>query len=120
MSQLFSLQGRVAVVVGGTSGIGRALALGLADAGADVVATGRRAALVEEVAAEIEARGRRDAARRGGRRATRRSLERVARRVPRRRSASVDIVVYAAGIDQARPDARDGPKRTGSASSTPT
>jgi NAD(P)-dependent dehydrogenase (short-subunit alcohol dehydrogenase family) len=56
---LFDLQGRVAVVVGGTSGIGRVLALGLADAGADVVATARRAALVEDVAAEIEAKGRR-------------------------------------------------------------
>jgi NAD(P)-dependent dehydrogenase (short-subunit alcohol dehydrogenase family) len=56
---LFDLSGRVAVVVGGTSGIGRALALGLADAGADVVATGRRAALVDDVAAEIEKRGRR-------------------------------------------------------------
>jgi NAD(P)-dependent dehydrogenase (short-subunit alcohol dehydrogenase family) len=53
------LAGRVAVVVGGTSGIGRALAVGLAEAGADVVATGRRAALCDEVAAEIEARGRR-------------------------------------------------------------
>jgi NAD(P)-dependent dehydrogenase (short-subunit alcohol dehydrogenase family) len=47
------------VVVGGTSGIGKALALGLADAGADVVPTGRRTALVDEVAAAIEARGRR-------------------------------------------------------------
>ncbi len=56
---LFDLSGRVAVVVGGTSGIGRALALGLADAGADVVATGRRQDLVAEVAAEIEQRGRR-------------------------------------------------------------
>ena len=55
----FDLAGRVAVVIGGTSGIGRALALGLADAGADVVATGRREAHVAEVAAEIEARGRR-------------------------------------------------------------
>jgi len=54
-----SLSGRTAVVVGGTSGIGRALAYGLADAGADVVATGRRQELVEEVAKEIEARGRR-------------------------------------------------------------
>jgi NAD(P)-dependent dehydrogenase (short-subunit alcohol dehydrogenase family) len=53
------LGGRVAVVVGGTSGIGRTLALGLAEAGADVVATGRRDGLVAEVAAEIEARGRR-------------------------------------------------------------
>jgi NAD(P)-dependent dehydrogenase (short-subunit alcohol dehydrogenase family) len=58
-TNLFNLDGRVAVVVGGTSGIGRVLALGLADAGADVVATARRAALVEEVAAAIEARGRR-------------------------------------------------------------
>ena len=59
MSAARDLNGRVAVVVGGTSGIGRALALGLAEAGADVVASGRREALVTEVAAEIEARGRR-------------------------------------------------------------
>ena len=58
-SPIFDLSGRVAVVVGGTSGIGRTLALGLADAGADVVATGRRQELVDEIAAEIEARGRR-------------------------------------------------------------
>ena len=56
---LFSLEGRVAVVVGGTSGIGRVLAVGLAQAGADVVATARRAPLVDEVATEIEALGRR-------------------------------------------------------------
>ncbi len=49
---LFSLEGRVAVVVGGTSGIGRVLALGLAEAGADVVATARRAPLIDEVAAQ--------------------------------------------------------------------
>ena len=55
----FNLSGRVAVVVGGTSGIGRTLALGLARAGADVVATARREALVAEVASEIEALGRR-------------------------------------------------------------
>ena len=41
-----SLDGRVAVVVGGTTGIGRTLALGLADAGADVVATSRRIELI--------------------------------------------------------------------------
>lgn len=56
---LFDLSGRTAVVVGGTSGIGRTLALGLADAGADVIATGRRQPLVEEVAREIESKGRR-------------------------------------------------------------
>jgi NAD(P)-dependent dehydrogenase (short-subunit alcohol dehydrogenase family) len=56
---LFDLYGRTAVVVGGTSGIGRTLALGLADAGADVIATGRRVELVERVADEIETRHRR-------------------------------------------------------------
>jgi len=59
LSSPFDLSGRVAVVVGGTSGIGRALALGLADAGADVVATGRRTSAVDEAATAIEARGRR-------------------------------------------------------------
>lgn len=58
MKHPLSLEGRVAVVIGGTSGIGRAMALGLAQAGADVVSTGRRAEQVNEVAAEIEALGR--------------------------------------------------------------
>jgi NAD(P)-dependent dehydrogenase (short-subunit alcohol dehydrogenase family) len=57
-TQLLSLEGKIAVVTGGTSGIGRALSLGLADAGADVVATARRQQQVDETAAEIEARGR--------------------------------------------------------------
>jgi len=55
----FDLTGRIAVVVGGTTGIGRSIALGLADAGADVVVTGRRAPVVEEVATLIEQKGRR-------------------------------------------------------------
>lgn len=53
------LHGRVAVVIGGTSGIGRAISHGLAEAGADVVCTSRRAEQVEAAAAEIEAIGRR-------------------------------------------------------------
>lgn len=57
-TQTFSLEGKVAVVTGGTSGIGRALSLGLADAGADVIATARRKQQVDETAGEIEARGR--------------------------------------------------------------
>jgi NAD(P)-dependent dehydrogenase (short-subunit alcohol dehydrogenase family) len=57
--QPLELGGRVAVVLGGTTGIGRALSLGLAQAGADVVACGRRREHVEEVANEVERLGRR-------------------------------------------------------------
>lgn len=53
------LKGKVAVVVGGSSGIGRAIALALAEAGADVVAASRRSDQVESVAKEIEMLGRR-------------------------------------------------------------
>jgi NAD(P)-dependent dehydrogenase (short-subunit alcohol dehydrogenase family) len=59
----FDLSGRVAVVIGGTSGIGRAIAIGLADAGADVVASSRRQHEVEATALAIRARGRRSLAR---------------------------------------------------------
>jgi len=93
---LFDLSGRNAIVVGGTSGIGRSLALGLADAGANVVSVGRREALVNEMAGEIEQRGRQtlrmvadvgDSA----------ALERVRARMVER-LGSVDILVCAAGI----------------------
>ncbi len=55
----FDLTGRVAVVIGGTSGIGRAISRGLAEAGADVVPTSRRAEQVAEAAHEIRVLGRR-------------------------------------------------------------
>ena len=58
MANLLSLDGKVAVVTGGTSGIGRAMSLGLAEAGANVVATARRPQQVEETAAAIEKLGR--------------------------------------------------------------
>lgn len=54
---LFDLSGKVAVVIGGTSGIGLAMANGLAEAGADVVATSRRVEQVEEAAKSIESKG---------------------------------------------------------------
>ncbi len=56
-SKLFDLAGKTAVVVGGTSGIGLAMAIGLAEAGADVVASSRRGEQVDHAAAAIEAAG---------------------------------------------------------------
>lgn len=56
---LLELDGKTAVVIGGTSGIGRAIAHGLAEAGADVVPTSRRIEQVETAAQEIESFGRR-------------------------------------------------------------
>src|SRR6185436_11207310 len=53
------LTDKTAVVIGGTSGIGRAIAHGLAEAGADVVPTARRIEQVNAAANEIEERGRR-------------------------------------------------------------
>lgn len=52
------LTGKTAVVIGGTSGIGKSISLGMADAGADVVASSRRLAEVQAAAAEIRAKGR--------------------------------------------------------------
>jgi len=53
------LENRIAVVIGGTAGIGRAISLGLAEAGAHVIASSRHAEQVDSVAAEIERIGRR-------------------------------------------------------------
>ncbi len=56
--KLLELDGKTAVVIGGTSGIGRAIAHGLAEAGANVVCTSRRAEQVETTAKEIENLGK--------------------------------------------------------------
>ncbi len=55
----FRLDGHVAVVTGGGRGIGRAIALGMAEAGADVVLAARRTHEIEAVAEEVRALGRR-------------------------------------------------------------
>ncbi|MDO9145615.1 SDR family NAD(P)-dependent oxidoreductase [Rhodoferax sp.] len=59
ISQLFSLQGQVAIVTGAGKGIGRACALALAQAGADVALAARTQADLDAVAEEIRAMGRR-------------------------------------------------------------
>lgn len=95
------LDGKVAVVVGGSSGIGRVLALGLAKGGADVVSSARRMELVDSLAGEIEALGRRslrvtcDVADRG-------SLEKLLRACVET-FGKVDILVNAAGITKRAP-----------------
>jgi len=58
MKGLFDLSGKVAVVTGGSGGLGKAAAMGLAAFGADVVVTSRRISPLEEVAEEIEKLGR--------------------------------------------------------------
>ncbi len=90
-----SLENRVAVVLGGTSGLGLQIALGLADAGADVVASARRAAEVESTAAAIEAKGC-ATLRMGADVADRGSLERL-RDAVLARWGKVDILVNCAG-----------------------
>ena len=105
MSQnLFDLQGRVAVVTGGTSGIGYAIALGLAEAGADVVASSRRAEQVQKVATEIEGRGRRSL------RITSDVLDRASLEALHdaviKDFGKVDILVNAAGVTHKAADAR--------------
>ncbi len=62
MNDRFDLTGHVALVTGGSRGLGRAIALGLAEAGADVVVTSRKLGPCKEVAAEITALGRRSLA----------------------------------------------------------
>lgn len=58
----FRLDGRVAIVTGGNSGLGKATALAMAHAGADIVIAARRLPECEEVAREIRAMGRRSLA----------------------------------------------------------
>ncbi len=91
----------MAVVTGGASGIGLALARGLADAGADVAPLSRRREPVDAAAAEIESRGRR-AARVTGDVNDRASLEGALEQIVRQ-LGRVDILVNCAGITKRTP-----------------
>jgi len=97
----FDLTGRLAVVIGGTSGIGRAIAHGLASAGADVVSTSRRADQVETACAEIESLGRRTI-RCASDVADRASLETLLERCVDE-FGKVDILVNSAGTTKREP-----------------
>ena len=57
MDKLLDFTGRVALVTGGSRGLGRQMALALAERGANVVVTSRKAEACAEVAAEIEGYG---------------------------------------------------------------
>ncbi|MWA02384.1 glucose 1-dehydrogenase [Actinomadura sp. LD22] len=59
MSDLFDLGGKIALITGGSRGLGREMALAFAGAGADVVVTSRKADACRAVATEIESLGRR-------------------------------------------------------------
>lgn len=95
------LEGHVAVVTGGTSGIGLALVRGLAEAGADVVPVSRRRDQVDAAAKEVEARGRR-AVRVTADVSDRQSLE-AALRQSVKELTKVDILVNCAGITKRTP-----------------
>lgn len=95
------LAGKTAVIVGGSSGIGKTIALGLAQAGADVVSSARRSDLVNALADEIESLGRRSL------RVTcdvsdRDSLESLLKACLKA-FGKVDILVNAAGITKRAP-----------------
>ena len=97
----FDLTSRTAVVIGGTSGIGLTLAIGLAEAGAYVIATGRRSDHVESAAAKIRDLGRRSLAVPcdvGEPGSIERFRDAVANEFP-----AVDILVNSAGITMKSP-----------------
>ena len=97
----FSLHGKCIVVMGGTSGIGKALALGFAEAGADVIATSRSEESTRSVAADIRALGRRTLAKTSDV-TSRASIEDLRRSVLNEFPA-VDVLVNCAGITRRIP-----------------
>jgi len=98
---LFDLSGRVAVVTGGTTGLGHAIAVGLAEAGADVVPSSRRMEQGEKAAAEVEGLGRRSL-RISSDVLDRASLQKLHDTVIRE-FGKIDILVNAAGVTHKSP-----------------
>lgn len=96
-----SLHNKTAVVIGGTSGLGLALAHGFAEAGADVVPTGRRLKLVEDAACKIMKLGRKSLAMTSDV-SDRATIEALSARVIQE-FGKVDILVNSAGITQRDP-----------------
>lgn len=101
MTAALPLEGRVAVVTGGTSGIGLALVRGLAKAGADVVPISRRREQVNSAADEVESLGRRTS------RVTADVSDRASLEVALKKAVAdlghVDILVNCAGITKRTP-----------------
>ncbi len=98
---LFDLSGRVAVVTGASSGIGRAMAVALADAGAAVVLVARREDALESAASEIRARDGKAVAVAADL-CDRDALQDIARRC-QQAIGTVSIVVNAAGVNLREP-----------------
>lgn len=101
MASPLDLTGRVAVVLGATSGIGRAIAIGLAEHGADVIPSGRREAEIDAVCGVVEAAGRRTL-RCAADATDRASIDRLRDRALGE-FGHVDTVVYAAGYTFRKP-----------------
>lgn len=97
----FDLTGKCAVVLGGTSGLGREISFGLAKAGADVVAASRRETEVDRTAAEIENLGR-NTLRIHADVTSRESLQRLHDEVLSE-FGRVDVLVNSAGVSMRRP-----------------
>lgn len=106
MRDCLDLTDRVAVVVGATSGIGRAIAAGFSGRGAIVVPTGRRLGLLRQVCAELQ-NGRQAALCQTADVTSRESLDAL-RQAVLERFGRVDILVNAAGITFKKPTARVG------------
>jgi NAD(P)-dependent dehydrogenase (short-subunit alcohol dehydrogenase family) len=95
--KLFDLTGKVAIVTGGAGGIGKAIALGLADAGADVVVVSRGLPKLEETVKEIKAKGRKALAISADV-AQEKPITDMVARVLKEFSSHIDILVCAAGL----------------------